>query len=84
MKFLGHLKTVCIHRFWVMYYCFKCGLYWQGLIHDLSKFSITEFVESAKYYTGTDSPINKCKAENGVSYAWLHHKGINKHHYEYW
>lgn len=26
-----------------MYYCFQAGLYWQGLIHDLSKFSIYEF-----------------------------------------
>ena len=81
---VGHFRTVCIHRFWVCYYCFKCGLYWQGLTHDLSKFSPTEFVESVKYYTGTSSPIDLCKKENGYSIAWLHHKGVNKHHYEYW
>lgn len=79
-----HFKTICIHKFWVAYYCFKFGLYWQGIIHDLSKFSLTEFKESIKYYTGTSSPIDACKKDKGYSEAWLHHKGRNKHHYEYW
>ena len=54
------------------------------MIHDLSKFSPTEFIESVKYYQGTSSPIDACKKEKGYSLAWQHHKGINKHHYEYW
>lgn len=37
-----------------------------------------------KYYQGNRSPIQACKEENGYSEAWLHHKGRNKHHYEYW
>jgi hypothetical protein len=57
---------------------------WQGIKHDLSKFSFTEFFESAKYYKGTYSPIDACKKENGYSMAWQHHKGRNPHHYEYW
>jgi hypothetical protein len=57
---------------------------WQGIKHDLSKFSFTEFFESAKYYKGTCSPIDACKKENGYSMAWQHHKGRNPHHYEYW
>lgn len=72
------------HRKWVRHYCFKQGLFWQGLTHDLSKYSPTEFFESVKYYQGTSSPINACKKANGVSYAWMHHKGRNPHHYEYW
>lgn len=83
-NFFKHLKTVIIHRYWVCYYCFKAGLYWQGLVHDLSKFSPTEFFESVKYYQGTSSPIDACKKEKGYSLAWQHHKGRNKHHYEYW
>lgn len=83
-KFFGHLKTICIHRFWVCHYCFKAGIPLQGLTHDLSKFSPTEFFESVKYYSGTHSPIDDCKAANGYSMAWMHHKGRNKHHYEYW
>lgn len=84
MKALKHLKTILRHKFWVGYFCFKCGLYWQGITHDLSKFSPTEFIESVKYYDGTRSPIDVCKEKNKYSSAWLHHKGRNKHHYEHW
>ena len=83
-RFFGHLKTVCVHRFWVCYFCFKAGLYWQGLTHDLSKFNPIEFFEGVKYFVGNDSPINVCKKYNGVSIAWFHHRGRNLHHYENW
>lgn len=81
---INHFKTVCTHKKWVAYYCFKFSIPVRGVLHDLSKFSPAEFIESAKYYTGYRSPIDKCKEENGISKAWLHHKGKNKHHYEYW
>ena len=79
-----HLGLVTRHRFMVFVHCAKCGIPWRGLVHDLSKFSPTEFFESVKYYTGYRSPIGVCREENGVSMAWLHHKGRNKHHIEYW
>ena len=83
-KFFGHLFLVIRHRHAVFKNCFKCGVVWRGLVHDLSKFSPTEFFESIKYYTGKRSPIGVCREVNGVSLAWLHHKGRNKHHIEYW
>lgn len=64
--------------------CFAVGLYKQGLLHDLSKFSWTEFSVGAKYFQGNRSPNNAEREETGVSMAWLHHKGRNKHHFEYW
>ena len=79
-----HFKKICKHKYYVGKYCFKMGLYWQGITHDLSKFSPIEFFESAKYYQGDKSPIDECKKINGVSYGWQHHKGRNPHHYEYW
>lgn len=79
-----HLKKICIHKYWVGRYCFRAGLYWQGITHDLSKFSPTEFFESVKYYQGYRSPIAACKEENGYSRAWLHHRGRNLHHYQCW
>jgi hypothetical protein len=79
-----HFKKVCIHKYWVAKYCFKAGLYWQGIMHDMSKFSWIEFWESVRYYQGTSSPINACKADKGYSLAWQRHKGHNPHHYEYW
>lgn len=81
---IAHFKKICVHKYWVAKYCFKAGLYWQGITHDLSKFSPTEFWESVRFYQGTSSPINAAKAELGRSLAWQHHKGRNPHHYEYW
>jgi hypothetical protein len=83
-NFIGHLKTVLKHKRCVAHYCFMCGLYIQGILHDMSKFSFVEFFESVKYYQGTSSPINACKDDIGYSNAWFHHKGRNKHHWEYW
>jgi hypothetical protein len=84
MKWLSHLKTVTRHRFLVMRHCFRVGLYRQGLTHDLSKFSPVEFVPGAKYWQGYRSPNEAERADKGYSAAWLHHKGRNKHHIEYW
>ena len=83
-RFFKHLHTVNTHRFKVFLLCCRVGIPIQGLLHDLSKYSPEEFWESVKYYEGTHSPIHNCKKENGYSKAWLHHKGRNKHHYEYW
>ena len=83
-KFWGHLHTVNSHRLKVFRLCCKVGIPIQGLLHDLSKYSRIEFWEGVKYYQGDYSPIHNCKKENGYSEAWLHHKGRNKHHYEYW
>lgn len=83
-KFTSHFKTVMTHRKWVRHYCFKAGLYWQGITHDLSKYHPVEFLESVKYYQGTRSPIDACKEANGYSKAWIHHRSHNKHHREYW
>ncbi len=82
--FFSHLHTVNKHRFTVMRHCFKVGLYWRGLVHDLSKYSPSEFWPGVKYYQGTRSPQAREREVLGYSAAWLHHKGRNKHHYEYW
>lgn len=83
-KFFGHLKTVRTHRKWVRYYCSLAHIRWRGIKHDLSKYSPIEFFESARYWTGTDSPITHAKHEKGFSRAWLHHRGRNSHHWAYW
>ena len=84
MKWLEHFKLVCRHRRLVRQGCFKLGLYRQGLTHDLSKFSPTEFRVGAKYFQGYRSPNDAERAETGLSLSWLHHKGRNRHHFEYW
>nr|MDE5942650.1 catalase [Clostridia bacterium] len=84
MHVLKHFLTVCRHRRQVRKLCFKCGLFRQGLTHDLSKFSAAEFWAGAKYFQGNRSPQAREREVLGYSAAWLHHKGRNKHHFEYW
>ena len=84
MKLWKHFVTITKHRHLVRKHCFKMGLYWQGLTHDLSKYSPTEFFTGVKYFQGTRSPNAAEREEKGYSEAWMHHKGRNRHHYEYW
>ena len=79
-----HFNTITAHHMRVLEGCFRVGLYWQGLTHDLSKYSVTEFWRGARYYQGTRSPNAEEREEKGYSEAWMHHKGRNRHHYEYW
>ena len=79
-----HFLTITRHKQLVMHYCFKAGLYKQGLLHDLSKYSPAEFMVGVKYYTGMRSPNSIEREKLGYSAAWLHHKGRNLHHFEYW
>ncbi|MGN0306375.1 MAG: DUF5662 family protein [Lachnospiraceae bacterium] len=84
MKAYQHFKTITYHRWLVMKGCFSIGLYRQGVCHDLSKYSPVEFLVGARFYQGNQSPNNAEREWRGYSAAWLHHKGRNKHHYEYW
>ncbi|MDP4152844.1 MAG: DUF5662 family protein [Bacillota bacterium] len=84
MKWLSHLKTINHHKKLVRQNCFRVGLYWQGLTHDLSKYNPVEFLVGARYFQGNQSPNNIERKVRGYSSAWLHHKGRNKHHLEYW
>jgi len=84
MKPWQHFCTITKHRWLVRQGCFRVGLYWQGLTHDLSKYSPVEFWNGARYYQGTKSPNTAERKDKGFSEAWMHHKGRNRHHYEYW
>lgn len=81
---IKHFKTITKHRHIVIKHCFKAGVFGQGLRHDLSKYSPTEFIPGMRYYAGTHSPNETERALFGYSLAWIHHKGRNKHHFEYW
>ncbi len=82
--FFAHLHTILRHRHRVISHCRRVGIGWQGQFHDLSKFSPTELIAGAKYYQGTRSPNELERELLGYSAAWLHHKGRNRHHFEYW
>ena len=79
-----HFCTITKHRHKVIAHCFRVGIGRQGLFHDLSKYSPTEFIPGAKYYQGSRSPNERERELFGYSAAWMHHKGRNRHHLEYW
>lgn len=87
MSFIGgvkHFRTITRHRHKVIVHCARAGILFQGLLHDLSKYTPTEFLPGARYYQGTRSPTEKERELFGYSQAWMHHKGRNRHHFEYW
>lgn len=84
LKAWNHFMTINKHKYKVMVHCYKAGIFWQGLRHDLSKYSPSEFIVGARYYSGQRSPNEAEREVYGYSGAWLHHKGRNKHHFEYW
>ena len=79
-----HFATITRHRHKVIAHCFRAGIGWQGLFHDLSKYGPTEFLTGARYYQGNRSPNERERELFGYSVAWMHHKGRNRHHFEYW
>lgn len=81
---IKHFMTITKHRHQVIKNCKRCGILFQGLRHDLSKYSPTEFLSGAKFYQGNKSPNDAERRVNGYSVAWMHHKGRNRHHFEYW
>ena len=84
MNIIGHFRTITKHRHKVIFHCYGAGIFFQGLFHDLSKYTPTEFLSGARFYTGTRSPNEEERRVYGYSKAWLHHKGRNRHHFEYW
>ena len=81
---IKHFLTISKHRNAVMRHCFKAGIPIRGLLHDLSKYSPSEFLPGVKYFQGTRSPNEQERELFGFSKAWMHHKGRNRHHFEYW
>lgn len=84
MHIWEHFRTITQHKILVTGYCFRIGLFRQGLAHDLSKYAPSEFLKGCRYWQGNRSPNNAEREDTGLSLAWLHHKGRNKHHFEYW
>lgn len=81
---IKHFIVITRHRHKVIEHCAKVGALRTGIFHDLSKYSPVEFFAGAKYFQGFKSPNSVQRELFGYSSAWLHHKGRNKHHYEYW
>ena len=65
-NFFKHIKLVSKHKWLVFKFSIRLGVPIRGLLHDLSKFSPEEFIESVKFYDGKVSPITRCKQKKGI------------------
>lgn len=94
-RYIAYLRYICVHKFWVGYYCFKHGLYWRGLKHDLSKFFPAEFFPYARFFYNSDGSKRDIRDKSGYyrstntgdeafDRAWFHHARYNDHHWQYW
>ena len=96
MKIIKYFNYVVRHKWYVMIECFKFGLIWRGLMHDLSKFLLDEFIPYMNYFYGKkDSDIKRGRDETGYykpgstgdskfDFAWLLHQKRNRHHWQWW
>lgn len=83
-----YLKYLMRHKYYVSVECFKHGLFWRGLTHDLSKFGLTEFSAYANYFYNPDGSKRIGSKHSDIStpfnLAWLHHQNKNDHHWQWW
>jgi len=90
-----YFKYVLRHKWFVFLECCKVGLLWRGLIHDLSKLRLSEFIPYARYFYGNypeyinaDSRaprgLFKQDIEHRFDKAWLFHIHRNPHHWQFW
>ena len=99
LKYIKYLHYVIRHKWFVVVECFKCGLIWCGIMHDMSKFLPSEFIPYAKYFYGKYPTIEELKGawkvtEYGITtkeeikrqfdIAWLKHQHRNPHHWQHW
>jgi hypothetical protein len=95
MKYIKYFNYIIRHKWYVMIECFKVGLYWRGIVHDLSKFLPSEFIPYANYFYGNYytvrdlsgydiNGLKRKKIEKDFNFAWLLHQKRNKHHWQWW
>jgi len=81
-KYIKYFLTITKHKYYVGVECLRRGLYFQAILHDMSKFSLSEFIISSRYWGGNSRQREESESE--YKFAWLHHIHQNKHHWEHW
>src|SRR3972149_1962592 len=93
MKCLKSLSYLLRHKWYVMIECFKVGLFWRGIRHDISKFLPDEFIPYANFFykkadkmkrdgTGYYKPTDT--GDKAFDFAWLLHQKRNRHHWQWY
>jgi len=90
-KYVQYLSYIVRHKYYVGKECFKVGLYWRGLKHDISKLMPREFFPYTDHFYNNKSRIrdktgyyDPLMQPDAFKVAWLHHQSLNDHHWQYW
>ncbi len=94
-SYISYLKYIIRHKWFVLVSCWGKGLRWQGIIHDISKFRLDEFIPYAKFFYEKDGSKRQIRDKTGYykpyntgneefDFAWLLHQKRNKHHWQWW
>ena len=92
---LAYLAYVVRHKWYVSVECFKAGILWRGLMHDMSKFRPSEFFPYARYFYNRDGTRRDRRDKSGYykptdsgdqafDHAWFLHQKRNQHHWQWW
>jgi len=93
MKYLKYLSYLLRHKYYVTIECFKIGLYWQGIVHDLSKLRPSEFFPYVNFFYSNEKEENDSRQNRygkpdiediKFDTAWLKHIHRNPHHWQHW
>jgi hypothetical protein len=89
-QYWSHLKYTIRHKYHVMVACTKEGMILRGILHDLSKFTPSEFTGYANFFFNPDGSrkedldANSEEIKRAFGDAFLHHQTSNAHHWQYW
>ena len=95
-KYIKYLWYILRHKWFVFVECRRLEITWLGIIHDWSKFRLSEFIPYAKhFYSGNRIEKNERERVQGYdksndidddlfNRAWLLHLKRNKHHWQWW
>ena len=94
-RYWAYLRYVIRHRRYVRQECWCAGLLWRGLVHDLSKDRLDEFIPYVRYFYDSDGSQRQIRDKTGYykptdtgdlafDWAWLLHQKRNPHHWQWW
>jgi hypothetical protein len=79
IKFIQYFFHLLRHKYFMLWECWREGLYLQGLTHDFSKLRWKEFKSYTERYFGCQDKYNE-----DFDNARTGHQMRNRHHWHYW
>lgn len=86
---LQYLKTLMVHKWYVLCEAWTLDILWRGIVHDWSKFTPSEWlprVRALRLNTlrADDGYFDLRKADDELTLCWLRHYHRNSHHWQHY